>query len=175
MQFFLDGFSVSPVLPEVTLVSVLALLTVCGAAAWADVSSRRIPNGLPLAIAILAPAYWVGWFGLWGLPAICVHIGPLLLLALPLLLLFGLKVIAGGDVKLMLAVALWIPAQDFLAYAIAVVLTGGVIGGGTWALSLIFWRIKSDSVPYGVAIVVGAIAVLEPTLRQGLSGVCMAG
>jgi prepilin peptidase CpaA len=175
MEFLPNGFSVPPVFPEVTLACALALLVIGGAAAWTDVSSRRIPNALPLAAAVLAPVYWVGWFGLWGVPALGVHLVPLLLLAIPLALLFGLRVIAGGDVKLMLALALWIPVQHLLAYAMIVVLAGGIIGGGLRVLSLIFWRIKSDSVPYGLAIVFGALVVLEPTVRHGLAGLCMMG
>lgn len=175
MELFPGGFAVPPVFPEITLACALALLVVGGTAVWTDVSSRRIPNALPLAAVILAPVYWTGWFGLWGLPAIGVHLAPLLLLAIPLTLLFGLKVIAGGDVKLMLALALWIPAQSLLAYAMIVILAGGVIAVGLRVLSLIFWRVKSDSVPYGLAIVAGALAVLEPTVRHGLSGMCLVG
>ncbi|TCM15385.1 prepilin peptidase CpaA [Novosphingobium sp. PhB165] len=167
-----DRIPAAPLHPDVVIACFLALLVLCGAVACTDVTRRRIPNALSLAVAFLAVPYWLGWAGAWGLLALLLHVLPIGLLAIPLVLLFWLRLFGGGDVKLILAMALWVPPQDLPAFCMAVALAGGLLGGGMQVLHLVFWRVKTDSVPYGLAIAAGAIAVLGPAIRLALAASC---
>lgn len=135
----------------------VALTILLGVAAWGDLKARIISNPLNAAIALLAlPWWWANGLGLW--PGVAVHValaaGVLLLFAL----LFAFNMIGGGDVKLLAALGLWLPAEALLSMLWAMALIGGVIA----AVMLIHRRLApapagdaprpAPEVPYGVAI-----------------------
>lgn len=132
-------------------------------AAFSDLRSRTIANWLNAAIALGAPLFWLaswqsGDMTLW--PGIAWQLGVAAAAFALLAGLFALGAMGGGDVKLLTALALWIPPLLFVQLLIVMALAGG-------ALTLIFsaWHIarrRKDrlAVPYGIAIACGGLWVL---------------
>ena len=93
-------------------------------AAFTDIRRRQIDNWLNAAIALGAPAYW--WAqGLMLWPDVAMQVGVALLAFVVLAGLFALKVMGGGDVKLLSALALWIAPLDFMRMLLFMSLIGG--------------------------------------------------
>lgn len=93
-------------------------------ASWIDYKERRVPNWLNGAIAALgfmAQAYFWGWQGVTlGLLGMCVGFATLII---PWLM-HGM---GAGDVKLMMAIGVWLgPWLTFVSFAVGAVV-GGVI------------------------------------------------
>jgi prepilin peptidase CpaA len=128
-------------------------------AAFTDIRRRQIDNWLNATIAVGAPLFW--WssgLALW--PEVAIQLG-LALAALVLLSgLFALKLMGGGDVKLLTALALWVRPEVFLQLLVIMALAGGVltIVMGAWYVM----RRQRDrlAIPYGVAIAFGGLWVL---------------
>jgi prepilin peptidase CpaA len=86
-------------------------LTMLGLAAWKDVCARRIPNRLTGGLAALYPVYdlispaAVAWPAALGLAALVFLVG---------LALFARQLIGGGDVKLIAALTLWAGPEQFV-------------------------------------------------------------
>lgn len=125
-------------------------------AAFTDLRSRRIANWLNLAIALGAPLFW--WasdMALW--PDVAIQIGMAIATFAVLSVLFALKAMGGGDVKLLTAIALWITPLAYLKLLIMMALVGGVltIGFGMWHVM----RRQRDklAIPYGVAIALAGL------------------
>lgn len=141
-------------LPSALMV-VLALLLV--RVVVTDLRSFTISNRLNLAIAALAPVYWwsVG-LPLW--PAVPVQLGLAIGVFAFFALLFAAGMMGGGDVKLAAALALWFTPAEFLKLAVIMSLAGGVLT----VVVLMRRRKKAGKrqVPYGVAIAIGAWAIL---------------
>lgn len=132
-----------------SLLGVLALLLL--AASWLDLRSRTIPNGLNLVIALLAiPFWWASGLGLW--PDVAWQIGLAILVFGLFTIPFFLGAMGGGDVKMLGALALWIPAGALLPLIVIMSLAGGVL---TLAMLIRQRLARSEGqleVPYGVAI-----------------------
>ena len=136
------------------LLGLLALLLV--AAAWSDIRSRTIANTLNAAIALLAiPFWWASDLSLW--PDIALQIGVALLVFGLFIGAFAMGAMGGGDVKMIGAVALWLPWQAVLALLIIM----SIAGGALTAAMMIRHRLKKADgqleVPYGVAIAFAAL------------------
>ena len=119
-------------------------------AAFTDLRRRQIDNWLNAAVALSAPLFW------WATGVTIGGIGLQFLIALATFGitagLFAMRAMGGGDVKLLTALALWIPPMLFLKFIIVMSLLGAV-------LTLIFgaWHIATRqrdrvAIPYGVAI-----------------------
>ncbi|WP_379547845.1 prepilin peptidase [Qipengyuania sp. DSG2-2] len=128
-------------------------------AAFTDLRRRQIDNWLNAAIALGAPVFW--WssgLALW--PDVAMQVGVALLAFAILCGLFALRVMGGGDVKLLTVLALWIQPLFFLQLLVVMALAGGalciVLGG--WHMI----RRQKDklAIPYGVAIAIGGWWVL---------------
>lgn len=139
------------------LLAALAIALVT--AAVTDLKSRRIANWLNAAIAIGAPFFWIAC-GLSFWPEIAAQIGVAVLTFAILSVLFAIKAMGGGDVKLLTALALWIEPTLFLKLIIMMALLGGV-------LTLVFggWNVMRRqknriAVPYGVAISAAGLWVI---------------
>lgn len=132
-----------------TLLGLLALLLV--AACALDLRSRTIPNGLNLAIALLAlPFWWASALPFW--PDTVMQIGVALLVGGLFTLAFALGAMGGGDVKLIAAISLWMPWQAVLTLLVLMSLVGGAL---TLAMLIRHRLAKKEGrleVPYGVAI-----------------------
>lgn len=140
------------------------------AGALSDAATYTIPNRISLALILLFPVTALAL----GLPLATIGLNLAVGVAGLLIgmLMFGLRWIGGGDAKLFAASALWLgltPALSFMAYT---ALAGGALAVGLLALrsapvrALVpqgpawFERLSKpgESVPYGLAIAVGALA-----------------
>lgn len=147
-----------------TVVLLALFVLAMAVAACGDIRARIIPNRLNLAIALAAPLFW--WatgVTLW--PGVAVQVGVALAVFALFTGLFALGMMGGGDVKLIAAVALWLPWRATID---ALVLTA-VLGGVVTLMTLLVHRIRrspgNPEVPYGVAIAMAAVTVCaEPYL-----------
>jgi len=131
------------------LVAVLAAMLIVAAAG--DLRARIIPNWLNAAIAVTAiPFWWFSGLSLW--PEIALQLAFALGLFALFAVLFAIGGIGGGDVKLIGALALWLP----LAAMIKLLMIMAIAGGALSLAMLIRQRVRKaegrPEVPYGVAI-----------------------
>lgn len=144
----------------IVAIAFLALLLV--SAGIQDARTREIANWKNAAIALAAPLWWWGaGYALW--PDVAAQIA----LALVVLILFAgafhFGWMGGGDVKMLAALALWMPPVTLVWTLILMSLIGGVLT----VVMMIEARIKKNAgpieVPYGVAIALAALLwVREP-------------
>lgn len=124
-----------------------------------DLRSRKIANWLNIAIAIGAPLFW--WATGLGLAGIGLQLGMALLVFVILLGLFKMGGIGGGDVKLLTALALWLPWLPYLQMLVIMSLVGALVtvAAGMWHIA----RRQKDkiAVPYGIAISAAGLWVLS--------------
>ena len=139
------------------LLGILAILLVY--AAVVDVRTFTISNRLNLAIALMAPLFWLSvGLPLWPDAAIQVAVaaGVFALLAVA----FYTGMMGGGDVKLAAALARWVAPATTVLFLVYMSIGGGVLT----LVVLILHRMKKKAgkpeVPYGVAIAFGALAIL---------------
>ena len=128
-------------------------------AAVTDIRRRQIDNWLNAAIALTAPAFW--WAsGLSFYPGVAMQFGVALAAFAVLAGMFALRVMGGGDVKLLTALALWLPWQPFMQLLLLMSLIGGVLTVvlGAWHVM----RRERDKlkIPYGVAIASAGLLVM---------------
>lgn len=139
-------------------VALLGLLLI--AAAVSDLRSRIISNRLNLAIALLAPAFWLtSGLSLW--PDIPLQIASALAVFAVFVGMFALRMIGGGDVKMLGALALWFPWQTMLWLLILMAIFGGIVTVVTVIHHRIGRRIGRAEVPYGVAISLAGLWVIS--------------
>ena len=135
-------------------------------AAFTDIRRRQIDNWLNAAIALSAPVYWwAAGLSLW--PDIAIQLGLALGVFVALAGLFALKMMGGGDVKLLTALALWLAPMSFLKLFIVMSLLGAFLTIVTVAWHFILTRRRDAKIPYGVAIAVAGLITLAPTLQAG--------
>jgi prepilin peptidase CpaA len=136
------------------LLGALALLLV--AASCCDLKSRTIPNELNLAIALLAlPFWWASGLSLW--PDAALQVGVAAAVFGLFAAAFALGAMGGGDVKMLGALALWLPWQAVLALLVIMSLAGGAL---TFAMLIRHRLAKKQGrleIPYGVAIAFGGL------------------
>lgn len=140
------------------LILIFALAMI--AAAIEDAARYRISNLTSLVVlagavvaAILAGPSW----SLWQNGAVFA-----VLLALGTAA-FSARLLGGGDVKLFAAAGLWFDPVSALMFVALVFLSGGVVAVAYLATRQ--WRLrgrdkKSSRVPYGIAIALGALAMV---------------
>jgi len=139
------------------LLGTLAVILVV--AAVIDVRTFTISNRLNVVVALLAPVFWwsVG-LPLWPDAAIlfAVAVGVFALLSIA----FFAGMMGGGDVKLAAAVALWFSPAVTLRFLVFMSIAGGLLT----LVVLVIHKVRSKEgrpeVPYGVAIAIGALAIL---------------
>jgi prepilin peptidase CpaA len=131
------------------LIALLAALL--GVAALLDWRSRTIPNWLNGAIALLAFPFWYA-SGLSPWPDILIQLALAAGVFAVFALAFHLGMMGGGDVKMLAALALWLPLGSLLQLLAIMSVAGGVL---TLAM-LIPHRIAKAAgrpeIPYGIAI-----------------------
>ncbi|WFL78044.1 prepilin peptidase [Altererythrobacter arenosus] len=129
-------------------------------AAFTDIRSRQISNWLNAGIALAAPLFW--WSsGLDLYPGVVLQIGVAIGAFAILAALFAMKMMGGGDVKLLTALALWIEPTWFLKLLIVMALVGGVLTVVVGAWHIMRRERDRIAVPYGVAIAIGGLWVLS--------------
>jgi prepilin peptidase CpaA len=128
-------------------------------AAFTDIRRRQIDNWLTAAIALAAPLYWwAAGISLW--PGVAIQVGIALATFAVLAVLFALRMMGGGDVKLLAAVALWIEPAWFLKLLVVMALVGGVLTIVLGVVHVIRRERHRLAVPYGVAISAAGLWVL---------------
>jgi len=162
----------APSIAPLAAFAALGLILAAGAAVHSDLTRRQIPHLLCAAIAILALVFAIGEGGWAGLVDFACRLGLAIVIALPLMLLFVIRALGGGDVKLLLALLLWVPASDMPLMLAIVVLTGAAMAA---ALGLVkrWFCFRPATVPYGLAIVTGALAVLLPRFEGLTATACL--
>jgi len=134
-------------------------------AAFSDLRSRRIGNWLTGTIALGAPLFWWAsamplWADPWTQTSVAAQLGVAAFTFAILAVLFAIRAMGGGDVKLLTALALWIEPPLFLTLILTMALLGGLltIGFGAWHVM----RRQRDklAIPYGVAISLAALWTL---------------
>ena len=147
-----------------TLLVAFGLLLV--SAGIEDARTREIANWKNALIALIAPVWWwANGLPLW--PDVSVQLGVAAILFGLFIGAFALGQMGGGDVKLIGAVALWLPFARLADMLIAMALVGG-------AITVAFlverrWRKSGGQIeiPYGVAIAIGTlISIREPVFNQ---------
>lgn len=140
------------------LLGLLAALLVV--ASWGDLKARTIPNGLNLAVALLAiPFWWAIGLPLW--PEVALQIGVAALVFAAFAGMFALGAMGGGDVKLLAALALWLPWPAVLTLLVIMSLAGGAL---TLAMLIRKRLARSEArleIPYGVAIAFGGLWLIS--------------
>ena len=147
------------------LLGALALLLV--SAGIEDARNRNIANWKNAAIALLAPAWWwANGLALW--PDVAIQTGVAAAVFALFIGAFALGQMGGGDVKMIGALALWLPVQPLVWMLVLMSLLGGVL---TLVMLAERWlRHRGNApieVPYGVAIALAALLILrEPIFNQ---------
>ena len=159
--------------------------------AYFDVISARIPNRLTYPAILLGLVLRFGFLGWHGL--VQGVLGMLLCGGL-FFVLFVIRAMGGGDVKLMAAVGSWVGARHTVTALIICALAGGIIAMGYVVFHKRFRKTFSNVVsivkfhavsgvkqhpelnlssakavrmPYGVAIACGAVGTLITTIWKG--------
>lgn len=154
-----------PSLPSL-LIAALALLLLRGAVT--DLRSRIISNRLNLAIALLAPLWW--WAnGLSLYPDIALQLGLAAAVFALFAGLFALGMMGGGDVKMLGALALWLPPEAMAALLVIMALAGGAVTIVTLVHHHLARRGGRPEIPYGVAIALAGLWVLGERYFNPLS------
>ena len=144
----------------IALPGLLAILLV--SAGIEDARRREIANWKNAAIAVLAPAWW--WslgYTVW--PDMAAQVALASIVFAFFCGAFALGQMGGGDVKLIGALALWLPFQPLVW-----MLTSMSIAGGALTLVMLAergWKRGGGQieVPYGVAIAVAGLLALART------------
>lgn len=151
------GLDPLPMTGEYFTMAVLGLLAVLlVTAAITDLRSRIISNQLNLAIASLAPLYWLACgLPLWPGVVIQLVLGMAILTIFAFL--FSLGMMGGGDVKMLAALALWFPWQALLSLLVLMALLGGAVTIVTVVHHRTQRRLGQPEIPYGIAISMAAL------------------
>ena len=128
-----------------------ALLT----AAIGDWRTRTIPNWLNGAIALGAvPFWWASGLSLWPDVAMQVAVASGVLVVFFLAFLLGQM--GGGDVKMLFALALWLPPAAVLQLIMIMAIAGGVLTIALLIPHRMLKKVGNPEIPYGIAIAFAA-------------------
>ena len=148
------------------------LSVIVAVAAIIDFRTFTISNKFPIIIVGLFVIYWaISGFNLGILGASILSAAAAFVVALAL---YVFRVMGGGDVKLLAALALWFSPVNLLPFFFWIAITGGVIGAVFLAYHMIKKRTVQETptgvadasavnsalkqrVPYGPAIAVGFV------------------
>jgi prepilin peptidase CpaA len=143
---------------SIVLAAALALMML--AAAISDIRTRTIANGLNAAMAVLALPYWFA-LGLSPWPDMAMQLGFAFIIFAVFVGLFMVGGMGGGDVKMIGAVALWVPPALLLPMLMVMAIGGGLLSAAMLAHK--YWTKKTEppEVPYGVAIAAAGLWMLH--------------
>ncbi|MEI9849547.1 MAG: prepilin peptidase [Sphingomonas sp.] len=146
------------------LLVALALLLV--SAGIEDARRREIADWKNAAIALLAPLWWwANGLSLW--PDMAIQLGVAVAVFALFAGAFALGQMGGGDVKMIGALALWLPVVPLVWMLVLMSLLGGAL---TLAMVADKWLRRTKQpleIPYGVAIAIAALITLrEPIINH---------
>jgi len=134
-----------------------AMLVACSL--W-DLKTRTIPNWLNLAIALLAIPFWFSVeLSVW--PEMALRIGIAFLAFWVFAAAFAMGAMGGGDVKLIAALALWLPWQTVLVLIFLMSIAGGLLTLAYLIRHKLAKREDKLEIPYGVAIAFGGLWLIS--------------
>ena len=140
------------------LIAILAVALVV--AAIGDWRSRTIKNELNIAIALLAiPYWWVSGLAIW--PDMAMQIGVAALVFGLFAIAFRFGAMGGGDVKLVAALALWLPPGAVLKLLIIMSIAGGLLTVAMVARHRLSKPGGELEIPYGIAIAFGGFWLIS--------------
>ncbi len=121
------------------------------AAAVGDWRSRTIPNWLNGAIALGAiPFWWATGLSLW--PDVALQVGVALAVLFVFFLAFQMGQMGGGDVKMLFALALWLPPMAVFQLIVIMAIAGGVLTVAMLIPHRLLKGAGNPEIPYGIAI-----------------------
>ncbi len=136
------------------------------AAGIEDARTREIANWKSGTIALLAPGWWFA-SGLQLWPGMALQIGMAVIVFAIFLLVFHFGLMGGGDVKLIVALSLWLPWNAFVSMLMVMSIAGGIVTIVMMIERAIARNNKQIEIPYGVAIAIaGILAVREPLFNH---------
>ena len=131
------------------LITILALALLV--AAVGDWRRRIIPNWLNGAIALLAiPFWWASGLSLWPDIALQVAVAAAVFALFAIAFRFG--AMGGGDVKLVTALALWLPWAAVLKLLVIMSIAGGLLTIAMLIPHRLTKAAGQPEIPYGIAI-----------------------
>lgn len=146
------------------------LYLLLAAAAASDAASRRVPNAIPAAMAVLAVTAQLSGG---GIRAAFLATGAGALVLAILLVPFSRRMLGGGDVKLAVACAAWLGFAGLPVFLLATAMAGGAVSivatalalrapataaaGSQGAAATLRTRLRSVRVPYSIAIAAGTV------------------
>jgi prepilin peptidase CpaA len=155
-----DGFTLG-------LLGLLAAMLVW--IAVVDVRTYTISDRINVAIALLAPVYWLS-AGVPVWPDAAIRIGIAALVFVMFAGAFYLNVMGGGDVKLAGALALWFTPYQTLTLIVVMSIAGGLLTLVVLAGHRLRRKEGRPEVPYGVAIAVGGMWLLAQRFLNHFAG-----
>ena len=144
-------------------------------AAANDLFTMKIPNkiSLVLIVSFLAAALFTGM----ARDVFLTHVAIGAAVLVATFALFSLKMLGGGDAKLMAAGALWMGMDNIVFYLAYVTIFGGILAVAILAyrrlvpvasLALPGWAMRlhqdGSGIPYGIAIAASALLVYPQTI-----------
>ena len=103
----------------------VALATALLIAAFTDLRRRQIDNWLNAAVALGAPLFWYSSGFTWAQAGWQLALAAAVFLVLASM--FAVRAMGGGDVKLLAALALWVPPLAFVNLILLMSLIGGAL------------------------------------------------
>jgi prepilin peptidase CpaA len=142
-----------------------ALVLILLSAGIEDARTREIANWKNAAIALMAPAWW--WMQGYGWVDVAWQIGIAIGVFALFVGAFQFGWMGGGDVKMIGALALWLPGPTLFFMLMVMSIIGGVL---TLIMMFDHWRRKAPGAvetPYGVAIAMASMLALgEPIFNH---------
>jgi prepilin peptidase CpaA len=142
-----------------------ALVLILLSAGIEDARTREIANWKNAAIALMAPAWW--WMQGYGWVDVAWQIGIAIGVFALFVGAFHFGWMGGGDVKMIGALALWLPGPTLFFMLMVMSIIGGVL---TPIMMFDHWRRKAPGAvetPYGVAIAMASMLALgEPIFNH---------
>jgi prepilin peptidase CpaA len=144
----------------ISVILLIALAAMLLVACWCDLKARTIPNLLNLAIALLAiPFWWSIGLALW--PDVAWQLGVSVAVFCLFAIAFALGAMGGGDVKLVAAIALWLPAPSVIALLFIMSVAGGALTLAMLIRHKLARKGGQLEIPYGVAIAFGGLWLIS--------------
>ncbi len=130
-----------------------------------DARTREIADRKNIAIALIAPLWW--WASdvpVW--PDMAIRIAVAIAVFLLFAQAFRIGMMGGGDVKMIAAIALWLPVPPLFRMMLLMSIAGGIVTVAMLVDHRLRHRKRDEDapaieVPYGVAIAIAALLVLR--------------